>query len=201
MKLVAVTQRVDVVPDRGERRDGLDQQLARFLLDAGLLAVPIPNAMVVPGRTPSRLLQDWISIVNPKGIVLSGGNDLGAIPERDHTESQLLQWASEEKIPVLGICRGMQMMGSWSGGALKSVVGHVRKQHDLQGEISGSANSFHNYALVDCPPGFSVLSRSEDDEIEAIRHENLPWEGWMWHPERESGRRERDIFRLRNWFL
>lgn len=201
MKFVAVTQRVDVIADRGERRDCLDQQMVRFLLDAGFLAVPVPNSMVVSESEPSGSLQDWISGLNPTGIVLSGGNDLGSIPERDHTESQLLQWASEEKVPVLGICRGMQMMGAWAGGSLKSVVGHVRTQHDLQGEISGLANSFHNYAFADCPPGFSVLSRSEDNEIEAIWHENLPWEGWMWHPERVEIFMERDIQRLSELFV
>jgi len=201
MKFVAVTQRVDVIADRGERRDCLDQQMVRFLLDAGFLAVPVPNSMVVSESEPSGSLQDWISGLNPTGIVLSGGNDLGSIPERDHTESQLLQWASEEKVPVLGICRGMQMMGNWAGGVLKSVVGHVRTQHDLQGEISGLANSFHNYAFADCPSGFSVLSRSEDDEIEAVQHENLPWEGWMWHPEREEIFMERDIQRLSGLFV
>ena len=89
------------------------------------------------------------------------------------------------------------MLGVRAGAALKPVTGHVGVRHKLSGYIEGEANSFHNQALVDVPAEYTLLARSEDGGIEAIRHIHLPWEGWMWHPEREPVLISRDIDRLR----
>jgi putative glutamine amidotransferase len=64
----------------------------------------------------------------------------------------------------------------------------------------GEANSYHTQGLLSCPDGFTVLASSEDGEIEAIRHQTLLWEGWMWHPERSQDFAARDIERLRALF-
>ena len=45
-------------------------------------------------------------------------------------------------------------------------------------------NSFHDWGLDNCPPNFEIMARTNDGVIEAIKHKVLPWEGWMWHPER-----------------
>ena len=97
---------------------------------------------------------------------------------------------------MLGLCRGMQMMGTWGGASLRSKDGHVRARHTLVGDITGEVNSYHHHVLGDCPTGFEVTARSEDCEIEAFRHRSWPWEGWMWHPEREETFHARDIQRL-----
>jgi putative glutamine amidotransferase len=73
----------------------------------------------------------------------------------------------------------------------------VRTRHRLSGRITGEVNSYHEHVLADCPEGFAVLARSEDDAIEAIGHATLPWEGWMWHPEREAGFAPADLQRAR----
>jgi putative glutamine amidotransferase len=138
--------------------------------------------------------------VNVHAVVLSGGNDIGTCQERDLTESRLLDYAKTNRLPALGICRGMQMMGAWSGVKLKSVTGHVRTRHSLRGEVCANVNSFHDLALVDCPPDFVVIARSEDGSIEAIRHTSLLWEGWMWHPEREETFAAHDLGRLKMLF-
>lgn len=194
MKIVAVSQRVDVYPDRNERRDALDQRLCQWLVVAGYLPIPVPNGLGLEG------LRLWLSAVRPAAIVLSGGNDMGEVIERDNTERQLLVYAQEGTLPVLGICRGMQMMGVWAGGALKPVQGHTRTRHELRGELVGEANSFHNYSLAACPADFAVTATAEDGCIEAIRHESFAWEGWMWHPERETDFQPRDIERLKVLF-
>lgn len=200
--VVAVSQRVDVLSDRGERRDALDQRLCEWLTVADFVPVPVPNLM-------SPLVADelgfikWVTAINPDAFVLSGGNDIGDAPERDHTEKFLLTWASEQRKPVLGICRGMQMMSVWSGGKLIQVPGHVRSRHHLNAMAPGwpsDVNSFHNLALGHCPAGFKVTARAEDGIIEAMRHESVPWEGWMWHPERETDFNLYDIQRLRMLF-
>lgn len=193
MKIVAVSQRVDHYPDRNETRDALDQRLAAFVAICGHVPVPVPNAL-------GGAIRDWLTVVQPAAVVLSGGNDIGQCAERDNTEFALLTYAQERHLPVLGICRGMQMIAHWAGTGRHPVQGHVRTRHCLSGEITGEANSYHGFALAACPTGFEVLARSEDGEIEAIRHQSLPWEGWMWHPEREPNFSEHDIQRLKALF-
>lgn len=203
MKIVAVSQRVDHYPDRNERRDALDQRLITFLLVAGFIPVPVPNGLykaMPDGRSDHEALDAWLAAAKPQAFVLSGGNDIGQCRERDLTEGWLLDQASQHQRPLLGICRGMQMMAHWAGVDLCSVQGHVGTRHRLSGEIAGEVNSYHGFSLVTCPVGFAVLAKSEDGEIEAIRHQSLPWEGWMWHPEREENFAARDVQRIKVLF-
>jgi gamma-glutamyl-gamma-aminobutyrate hydrolase PuuD len=192
LSTVAVSQRVDVINGRSERRDALDQRITLWLGAVGLLPLVVPNGFASPPA-----LHDWLRIVSPTAVVLSGGNDIGEAPERDTTERCLLDHASEMGLPTLGICRGMQMMAVWAGGALKGVDGHVRTRHVLSGEITSEVNSYHNITLAECPPGFIVTARSEDGEIEAMHHDSLPFQGWMWHPEREAEFSIADVHRAR----
>lgn len=195
MKRIAISQRVDIHADRDERRDALDQRLSAFVTAIGALAFPVPNGLQEQGR-----LREWLDALSPDGILLSGGNDVGGQPDRDGVERMLLNWSTERRLPVLGICRGMQMMASAAGGRLKRVTGHVRTRHVLDGVLVGTVNSFHDHALDGCPASYRVLAVSEDGSIEAIRHEDLPFEGWMWHPERETPFADTDLERARKLF-
>lgn len=194
MKLVAISQRVEIFKKYNEVRDLLDQKLSSFCIDAGYLPVPIPNIL------NNQILEEWLVAIKPVGFILSGGNDIGEDQKRDNIEKNLLSYAEDRNCPVLGICRGMQMMACWAGGTLKSVDGHVASRHSIRGEINGNVNSFHKFSVSKCPTGFKVLATSNDSEIEAFRHGTLPWEGWMWHPERETIYHERDLSRLQTLF-
>lgn len=191
MKIVAVSQRIDNFPDRGEIRDSLDQRLLLFIQDCSGLPIPVPNFL-------DDSIFDWLQIINPDAVVLSGGNDIGQYPARDFVETAMLDYAMNKAIPLLGICRGMQMMAFWAGTSIRAVKGHVRTRHQITGEINSDVNSFHNYVLSECPIGFDVVARSDDGEIEAIRHKSLRWEGWMWHPEREQNFSQLDIDRWKS---
>jgi gamma-glutamyl-gamma-aminobutyrate hydrolase PuuD len=207
--LVAVSQRVDAYPERNEQRDALDQRLSQLLVSAGFIPVPVPNgfyAGVGSDEIARPLFDQWLMRVGPDAIVLSGGNDIGQNKERDATERHLLSYARASNVPVLGICRGMQMMGDWAGCGLVKVDGHTRTRHVLQklaytDALPAEVNSFHQWSLSMCPQGFEVLARSEQGDIEAIRHLAMPWEGWMWHPEREPVFCEADLQRIKLLFL
>ena len=108
MKKIAVSQRVEEIPDRDEIRDALDQRLVMFLLTAGYLPIPVPNRLISQASENEwGTLENWLAQVNPEAIVLSGGNDLGTYPEREQTEKLLLNYAWNHQLPLLGICRGM----------------------------------------------------------------------------------------------
>jgi putative glutamine amidotransferase len=151
------------------------------------LPIAIPNNLLaLDDRPVSSFFDSWLERQQPFAIVLSGGNDVGEFADRDHTEIRLLEYARNARLPLLGICRGMQMMAVWAGAQLKEVSGHVRTRHELAGAWADNVNSFHRSALKGCPKEFVVTAMSQDGEIEAIEHTTLPWQGWMWHPEREA---------------
>jgi putative glutamine amidotransferase len=206
MMLVGVTQRVDYVDIYDEWRDALDQRLIEWVVKAGYIPVPIPNSLFnVNLSTNNQIVFDsWLRVVGISGLLLSGGNDIGNTPHRDLTESYLLSWAEKNKIPTLGICRGMQMMGVYSGAKLINVNNHVGVRHQLKivsdskVKLPDTVNSYHNQRLQSCPNSFNILAKSEDGSIEAIVHKDLPWEGWMWHPEREEKFSINDLDRFKN---
>ena len=119
IKTVIVSQRIDQIANRNETRDSLDQELLIWLIESGYLPVQISNVLMAENNS---LSDYFIELINPSGIVLSGGNDIGEFPERDKTEFFLIDYAVKNKIPLLGICRGFQMLAKWDGGNLIGLI-------------------------------------------------------------------------------
>lgn len=194
-RLVAMSQRRDPTgPPHDEIRDALDHRLAGFVAAAGAIPLPVPSGLGAQG------LATWLDTLRPGAVLLSGGSDPGADPVRDAVDRALLTYAADRRCPLLGLCRGMQVMGDAAGAGLVAVKNHVACRHDLDGEIARSVNSFHGQALDRLPDGYRLLARAPDGTIEAIAHRDLPWEGWMWHPERDAQLSADDIARAKGIF-
>lgn len=192
MKRVAISQRVIADPVHGQRRDALDQQWIPLLEAAGCMPVPLPNRL----RDVAGFCRD----LKVEALLLTGGNDLAhlatpdAAPERDATETAALEHAVAHRLPVLGVCRGMQLLVCRFGGRLHEVAHHAGTTHALHGDLGpyGSlpahVGSFHRWGVLrqDVVDPMQVLATSDDGVVEAVRHLRLPILGVMWHPEREA---------------
>lgn len=183
MKKILITQRVDFYPDRNEKRDALDQNIFKFLFHANLLPIALPNDL--------NIVKKYLDELNFDGILLTGGNDLvkygGNAPERDEVEYFLINYAIDHNKPLLGICRGMQIVLDFFNSKLEIVKNHVKVFHNLKfNNHMITVNSFHNYGVFEVSDEFTILAQNDDKVVEAIKHNKHPIYGIMWHPERES---------------
>jgi len=183
MKTVAITQRVTVIPEYGERRDCLDQAWPRFIATCGLLPLPVPNVIEVALA--------MCGASDLAGLVLTGGNDLAALggdaPERDATENALLDAAESRGLPVLGVCRGMQLIQQRCAVPIQRVEGHVTRRQVIH--VDGEpreVNSYHRFGARESRPPLDVWAVAADGVVKAIRHTTRPTTGIMWHPERNT---------------
>jgi putative glutamine amidotransferase len=197
MTTVAITQRVAVIPEYGERRDCLDQAWPRFLHACGLSPLAMPNVPEVALELFGR--------ADLKGLVLTGGNDLAVVggnaPERDSTENALLDAAEARGLPVLAVCRGMQLIQHRHGIPLSRVDGHVtpRQTISIRGRPA-ETNSYHCFGARESRAPLEVWAVAPDGVIKAIRHISRPITGVMWHPERKSPFAADDIALFRTLF-
>lgn len=197
MKKVAITQRVSVVPEYGERRDCLDQAWPRFLAACGLMPLALPNVIEVATALCAG--------ADVTGLVLTGGNDLAALggdaPERDATENALLDVAESRGLPVLGVCRGMQLIQQRCAIPLRRVEGHVTRHQVIRvdGEPT-EVNSYHRFAAFESRPPLDVWAVADDGVVKAIRHAVRSTTGIMWHPERMDPFAAADVALFRRVF-
>jgi len=197
IRTVIYTQRVESVENRQERWDCADQNIPLLLEVCGYIPVPVPNVVSD--------LEVFVSVINPVGILLTGGNSLekygGAAEERDATDRCLIEIALCRNIPLYGFCRGMQSVLDYFGCELESVQGHVAVRHLVDGAWGAfEVNSYHNQACRKVKEPLQVIEQTQDGVIEAAAYPDKNIIVTMWHPERERPFRQEDISRIRNLF-
>jgi gamma-glutamyl-gamma-aminobutyrate hydrolase PuuD len=188
MKIAIVTTR-SLLSEFKESHQSVSSNLLELLSTLGLYPIVLSNNEFG--------LSDLIELLDPSLIVLSGGENFGDNATRDEFEFGLLEIAENKSIPVIGICRGMQIMCIYGGGTIKNIDGHVGVSHkinQIHTDQMVPVNSFHNNGIDFLPEIFKVNCKAEDDSIESFSHITLPWLGIMWHPERENGMNSNDIF-------
>ena len=185
---------------------------------AGGVAILLPPDDVV-AEAPDELL-DLID-----GLVLAGGSDVdpasygarehrsvtGTWPERDRFELALGHRALERDMPVLGVCRGMQMLNVAAGGTLEQHlpdrVGHEQHRHTpaafsdhsvrladgslaarVVGEELTAVKSHHHQGVDELGEGVEASGWSDGDEVvEAIELPERRFAlGVLWHPEEDE---------------
>jgi gamma-glutamyl-gamma-aminobutyrate hydrolase PuuD len=151
------------------------------------------------------------------GLVFSGGNDMapdsygaaadpataGTNPARDDGELALLAAALERDLPVLAICRGVEVLNVARGGNLvqhlPDVVGHEEhravvgefSEHGVRvepgsrlGAVRGPVKSHHHQGLGRIGEGLREVAWAEDGVVEAVEDPEKPFVvGVLWHPE------------------
>jgi len=188
---LGLTMRTAQAAGYDEPRDCIARNWAIFIQRAlpGCRWLPVPNI----GEAAAEYARGW----GLDGFILSGGDDIGASPVRDETEASLLRLAQAARMPVLGVCRGAQMLNAHLGGTIAPCRGHVASRHAVTLSRSvGShgvgdtieVNSFHQMAVPVDGLGNGLLPLALDGtgNVEGFIHASLPWAGVMWHPERED---------------
>ncbi|TGE32863.1 gamma-glutamyl-gamma-aminobutyrate hydrolase family protein [Desulfosporosinus sp. Sb-LF] len=177
--------------------------------------------LIVP---PVQTLEEATDVLNlVHGLLLTGGGDISPLylkevphigigecfPERDFSEILLTQLALEKNLPLLGICRGIQVLAVAAGGRIyqdipsqyPSSMQHSQTAprqyawHDvtiseesilyhLFNKTKIGVNSLHHQAVSEIPPEFIQCAFASDGIIEGIEKSNAKFcLGVQWHPE------------------
>jgi putative glutamine amidotransferase len=185
----------------------LPRSYATAVQRAGGLAVLLPPDPSIDD--PS----EWIELLD--GLILAGGADYGENAERDAFEIALGLAALDADLPLLGVCRGMQLMNLARGGTLiehlPDVVGHEDHRlvpgafgdHDVRladgslaaqaaGELTHATKSHHHQGVDKIGEGLQVTGWAVVDELpEALEDPSRRFAlGVQWHPEADPAAAE-----------
>jgi putative glutamine amidotransferase len=209
------------VPDRPVIGLCATHQRAQFGpwdLETVLLPRDYTRAVQRAGALPLVLVPDPVTTEHPDevldridGLVLAGGVDVGEDPDRDAFEMALGRRALERDLPMLGICRGLQVMNVAAGGTLiehlPDVVGHEDHRHTpgawsdhsvhlaedslaarATGAVDTAVKSHHHQAVADVADTFTVTGWADGDRLpEAMESPHHRFAlGVQWHPEADE---------------
>ncbi len=191
---IAVSTRLSSAVGYKEQRDSISRDWIKLFNN-----LSINNYILLPNMGTD-MLNAYCDYHSVNGFLLTGGDVIGNDIMRDEVEFAALNIAKDKSLKVLGICRGMQIISSFFGGTLKSVDGHLATRHKINDSSSRNVNSYHTYAIDKLPECFKVIYKSQDNSIESISHNILPWHGCMWHPERDEFIHPMDLKMIKSLF-
>src|SRR6266550_3776452 len=161
--------------------------------------IPYRRAVEAVGAQPVDLPPGTRSLPEVDGLLLPGGWDV------DDTELRLFQQAREQGLPVLGICRGQQVINVAMGGSLvQHLEGHEVRRYgrshlahaievDPRSELGRAAgedkirvNSLHHQAIGTLAPGLVQTARGDDGTVEAVETSDGLIVAVQCHPEELS---------------
>ena len=194
-------------------------RVAQAYLDAVTLAGGTP--VILPLTDCTAQIEDYAARID--GLLLTGGGDIDPAfwgerlipqsgvpsPYRDNYDLALYRAVRRRQVPVLGICRGMQVMSVAEGGSIyqdiyaqidRTLLAHSQDApkseatHEVRlspgsrlaslfGTERLSVNTIHHQAVRDPGRGFTAVGESPDGICEAIEAEHYPLIGVQWHPE------------------
>ena len=177
---------------------------------------PYRRAVADAGAEPIDLVPGTEALPDIDGLLLPGGWDVDPSfygearerevdktdPELDATELRLFQQARERKIPVLGICRGQQVINVAMGGTLvQHIENHEVREHgrshlahtinvEPSSELARAAgaetirvNSLHHQAIGKLALGLQITARGEDQTVEGVESDDGLIVAVQFHPE------------------
>ena len=160
------------------------------------------------------------------GLIFSGGGDIDPAiyqgqphptiynvdPERDRSEISLAQLALTQTLPILGICRGLEVLLIATGGSLvphvpdkfgEEVFHRAEQLRPIEHSVkitdgsclakmmaatAATVVSWHHQAADTVPSEWRVTAKAADGVVEAIEHQHHPWAiALQWHPELSPG--------------
>jgi putative glutamine amidotransferase len=178
--------------------------------------VPYRRAVTAAGADPVDLVPGTKALPELDGLLLPGGWDVDPSfygeppdekvvetdPELDETELSMFRQAREREIPVLGICRGQQVINVAMGGSLvQHLEGHEVRAHGRShlahsievnptselGQAAGThqirVNSFHHQAIRELAEGLHQTARGDDGTVEGVESDDGLIVAVQCHPE------------------
>lgn len=212
-KRIGITQNIMKHPQYDEVLNCLDVNWSNFLYPIGILPIPLP-------LSPADIASEAFLSLELDGLILSGGNTLSEYADneglnhntsrdRDIFEKKLVEVCLQKQIPVLGVCRGLQLINTFYGGSLSKINGHAGTRHALILEkntvninLPNEINSYHTLTVSrnKLGNGLVPLAYDNEDNVEAFYHSIDNVLAIMWHPEREVQYQETDIILFKQHF-
>lgn len=161
-------------------------------------------SFIIPGTSDLKRIQDF----NPGAIILSGGPNSTYEEGSPQLHSGFWNHVDQKKIPVLGVCYGMQLMVREFGGEVKSA--HKKEYGRMRVDIQGNHPLFagiqkfeawmsHGDETEKLPHGFKQIGTSAEGAVASIAHESKAIYGIQFHPEVAHTERGTEI--LKNFFV
>ncbi|MBF0382358.1 MAG: gamma-glutamyl-gamma-aminobutyrate hydrolase family protein [Magnetococcales bacterium] len=197
---VALTMRITQATGYLEPRDSISHDWLIRLQSWNMQPILLPNLLDDPVA--------WLKANTPDLLILTGGDNIHEKCQRFNTETKLVEQAMSAKLPILGVCRGLQWLNTIQfGGKLAPIAGHAATTHAVDitprfQQIYGNRITINSYHEFGIPPdglgvGLETLAMDAAGWIEGVYLPGEPLAGIMWHPERVGGA-EGDLQLLRS---